>query len=99
MAVFTREVVGEGLGVWQTRFSAFCFPLEGGVAARHSPGPPTLWPYCLAQTLIVELGRKRYLGASGAGILVVTDLVFHRVSSLKDTIRRVKKNELHSFQG
>lgn len=30
MAVFTTEVVGEGLGMWQQRFSAFCFPLEGG---------------------------------------------------------------------
>lgn len=76
MAVSTREVVGEGPGMWQKRFSAFCFPLEGGVAARHNPGPPALWPYCLT-TLIVELGRKRYLGAGGGGIFIATNLVFH----------------------
>lgn len=38
MAVFTREVVGEGPGMWQKRFSAFCFPLEGGVCFKTQPG-------------------------------------------------------------
>lgn len=78
MAIFTTEVVGEGLGMWQKRFSAFCFPLEGGAAARHDPEPLTRWPCCVAQTLVVVLGRKRYLGASGGGVFIVASLVFHR---------------------
>lgn len=98
MAVFTTEVMGEGLGMWQKRFSAFCFPLEGGVAARHDPGPLTRWPYCLTQTLMVVLGRKRYLGASSGGVFIQTSLVFHR-DLQKNSVRRVKKNKLHNFQG
>lgn len=50
---------------------------RGGVAARHDPGPLTPWPYCLTQTLVLVLGRKRYLGASGGGVFIVTSLVFH----------------------
>lgn len=98
MAVFTTEVMGEGLGMWQKRFSAFCFPLEGGVAARHDPGPLTRWPYCLTQTLMVVLGRKTYLGASSGGVFVLPSLVFHR-DLQKNSLRRVKKNKLHNFQG
>lgn len=98
MAVFTTEVMGEGLGLWQKRFSAFCFPLEGGVAARHDPGPLTRWPYCLTPTLMVVLGRKRYLGASSGGVFILTSLVFHR-DLQKNSVRRVKKKKLHNFQG
>lgn len=94
MAVFTRKVVGEGQCMWQKRFSAFCFPLERGVAAGHNPGSPTLWPYCLTQTVIVKLGRKRYVGAS---VFIVTNVVVH-CKLLKSAIRRVKKKKLHNFQ-
>lgn len=84
--------------MWQKRFSAFCFPLEGGVAARHDPGPLTRWPYCLTQTLVVVLGRKRYLGASGGGVFTVTSLGFYR-DLQKKPVRRAKENKLHHFQG
>lgn len=88
MAVFTRKVVGEGRCMWQKRFSAFCFPLERGVAAGHNPGAQTFWPYCLTQTVIVKLGRKRYVGAS---VFIVTSMVVH--CKLKKKKKCYKKSE------
>lgn len=60
------------------KVQCFLFSFGRGELLRDTTlGPPTLWPYCLTQTLIVELGRKRYSGASGGGIFIVTNLVFH----------------------
>lgn len=60
--------------MWLKRSSAFCFLLERGVAMGHNPRSQTPWPYCHTQTVIVKLGRKRYLGASGS-IFIVTNMV------------------------